>query len=143
MLGIEGGGGWGARRDLVWEVWVLRSVGCFCGCMLDWDEWAVWGTRHDGEEIGSPELFVWYERGMLGYTGFRCRLIFFSFAHFLIIVRTSSSASWCDRPTRCGWCLTLLPYTIATLNWSTIVLWMALQKSSTVHAVLRSTTGAV
>ena len=66
-----------------------------------------------------------------------------SFAHFLTIVRTSSSSRTCDRPTLCGWCFTLLPYTMASLNSSTMVLWMALQKSSTVHAVFLSTTGAV
>jgi hypothetical protein len=66
-----------------------------------------------------------------------------SFAHFLTIVRTSSSSRTCDRPTLCGWCFTLLPYTMASLNSSTMVLWMALQKSSTVHAVFLNTTGAV
>lgn len=46
----------------------------------------------------------------------------FSFAHFLTIVRTSSSSSTWPKPTLCGWCFTLFPYTIASLNSSTMVL---------------------
>lgn len=38
----------------------------------------------------------------------------------------SSSASSCASPTLCGWCLTDFPYTIACLNCSTMVLWIAL-----------------
>lgn len=38
----------------------------------------------------------------------------------------SSSASSCASPTLCGWCLTEVPYTIACLNCSTMVLWIAL-----------------
>lgn len=61
----------------------------------------------------------------------------------LIIDTISSSASSCVSPTRCGWCLTERPYTIACLNCSLIDRWMELQKSSTVQALARSTTGAV
>lgn len=43
-----------------------------------------------------------------------------------ILVPISSSASSWARPTRCGWCLTDFPYTMADLNCSTILRWMAL-----------------
>lgn len=41
-------------------------------------------------------------------------------------VPMSSSANSCARPTLCGWCFTERPYTIACLNCSLIVRWMAL-----------------
>ena len=44
------------------------------------------------------------------------------------LLMSSSASSWAN-PTRCGWCLTDLPYTIACLNCSTIVLWIALHWS--------------
>lgn len=41
------------------------------------------------------------------------------------LLMSSSASSWLN-PTLCGWCLTDLPYTIATRKSSTMVLWMAL-----------------
>lgn len=46
---------------------------------------------------------------------------------FLLLVELpiSSSPSSCERPTRCGWCFTERPYTMACLKSSLIVRWIA------------------
>lgn len=62
---------------------------------------------------------------------------------FLMICTMSSSCSWWSLPTRCGRCFTLLPHTSANLKLLIMVLWMRLQKSSTVERLRWHTTGSL